>query len=217
MSGLRHVALNALVFALTTAAVWLGVRRLGESQRTPGSTRGHDVRRVANWEDFVGRGPRLGPDSAAITIVEFSDFLCPYCRVAAVELDEVQRALPGKVAIEFRNLPSGPKGLAVALAAWCAHEQGRFESLHERLFADPDSVGRRQWSTIAEDAGVADTVSFLECMSAASTLAAIRRDSSDALALGVRGTPTLLIREELVLGAPGLAALGRMVTRSLAK
>lgn len=172
---------------------------------------------VAGWRRYAASGHRMGPENAAVTIVVFSDFQCPACRVLAESLAEIRRRHPGRVAIVYRHfpLPIHPAAKAAAHASDCASEQGRFEAFHDALFMEQDRIGLGDWSHFARVAHVPELAAFERCVSRVGTSATLERDAADGRALDVRATPTLLINGRRLTGAPRLHVLAEIVGREM--
>jgi protein-disulfide isomerase len=171
---------------------------------------------VRDWRSYAA-GTRIGPADAAVTIIEFSDFQCPYCRVMAGRLRELRRKHPGEVALVYRHFPLSyhPYARSAARASVCADEQGRFEAFHDAVFARQDSLSEAAWPRLAKLAGVADAKRFDECLAGAASLARVERDVAAGRQLGISGTPSLLVNDALLTGG-GLEALEEQVARALA-
>jgi protein-disulfide isomerase len=101
--------------------------------------------------------------------------------------------------------------------AECANKVGAFESIHDLLFEAGDSIGRQRWTWFALRVGIQDTVSFMRCFKDPDVLADIRRDVRAADSLGVTATPTFLINDQLVKGAPPLELLHKYIEAELAR
>lgn len=193
----------------------LTVRR--EFFAEPPSAQSQQTSTVREWKSYADAGQRLGPANAAVTIVEFSDFQCPACRTAAETLRKVRQRYPQQVAVLYRHapIPSHEHAADAARASQCAAEQGRFEAYHDALFAHQKSIGQLSWAAFADTAGVADGNAFASCMSSTGTAAAVENDRSAAQRLGVRATPTLLVNNQLVVGAPNEEELVSMIEKTL--
>ena len=152
-----------------------------------------------------------------MTVVVFSDFQCPACRVLAESLREIRRRHPGKVAIVYRHypLPIHAAARAAAGASECAAEQHRFEAYHDALFTAQDTLGRVDWERLARAVGVPDLARFTRCTASAGTSSRIQDDVASAAQLEVRATPTILINGLRLVGAPRLYVLEEMVAREL--
>jgi protein-disulfide isomerase len=162
-----------------------------------------ESRTVPDWRSYA-EGQRIGPADAKVTIVEFSDFECPFCRATAARLKAVRARYPRDVALVYRYypLPYHTHAVAAARASLCAARQGRFEAFHDALFARQDSLGVVAWSRLADDAAVPDRAGFDRCMGDPGAPPEIERDLRAGTRLGVRGTPTLLVNDRLLDGAP---------------
>ncbi len=174
-----------------------------------------ETRTVPGWRTYA-EGERVGPADAKVTIVEFSDFECPFCRETASRIRAIRERYPHDVALVYRHYPLSyhPHATAAARASICASRQGRFESYHDALFARQDSLGLIAWSRLAADAGVPDVPAFEACMAEAGPSAEIERDLQAGTRLGVRGTPALLVNDRLLYGAPP-GVLEDLVERAL--
>lgn len=175
-----------------------------------------ESRTISDWHSYTD-GQRLGPVQAKVTIIEFSDFECPFCKAMSGRLAAIRRKHPSEVALVYRHFPVAyhKNAAAAARASICAGAQNRFEALHDQLFAHQDSLGLIPWSVLAARAGVPDGAAFGACMSNPTSPAEITRDMEAGTRLGVQGTPTFLVNERLLRGAtPG--ALEEAVERALA-
>ena len=110
-------------------------------------------------------GPSKGPENAPVTIVEFSDFQCPFCSKAKVTVDEVMKGYGDKVRLVFRHFPlsfhqDAPKA---AEAAACANDQKKFWEYHDKLFANQGALEVDDLKKHAADLGL-DTARFNECL-----------------------------------------------------
>jgi protein-disulfide isomerase len=162
------------------------------------------ARAVSNWEDLRQEGHRLGPATAPVTIVEFSDFQCPFCaRFARDVLAPARARHPGAIGLVYRHWPLSihPFAMDAAIASECAGVQGRFEQYHDALFATQDSIGSWSFQRFARIAGVPDLARFTRCLSGADAAARVSRDRRAALAIGAAGTPTFVVNG-MVLSAP---------------
>lgn len=138
------------------------------------------------------RGYSLGPDGAKITIVEFSDFACPYCREEYPIVRQLAAKYKGSVKIIYRDYPLHENSVALALAARCAGEQGFFWPMHDKLFAAQGSFSAADLPGMAASVG-ADKAKFSACYDAQKYLTDIQKDLSDAEYLKLKGTPTFFI------------------------
>jgi protein-disulfide isomerase len=144
-----------------------------------------------------------GPKDAPVTIVEFSDFQCPFCRSGVATLKELMRQYDGLVRWVYRDFPIPslhPQASKAAEASRCAGEQGKFWEYHDLLF---DSTG--QWTTtdfkrFAEQLKL-DPKGFGRCLDSGKYQAAVQSDVEDGTRLGITGTPTYFINGRVLVGA----------------
>ena len=152
--------------------------------------------------------PTKGLLEAPVTIVEFSEFYCPYCaRFTWETLPKIveEYVENGLVKVVFRNFPvHGEPAVLAALAGECAHEQGQFWKYHDRLFSAVFREKRRLDAEalveLAEELGM-DGQAFQECLSSERYRGNLEEDIAEGERLGVRGTPTFFINGRMVVGA----------------
>lgn len=149
-----------------------------------------------------------GDPAAPVTVVEFGDLECPYCRAAAPVLREFVEGSGGRARLVFRHFPLfevHPHALTAALAAEAAGAQGLFWEMHDLLFAHQERLDDTSLAAYAASLG-------LEGASVVGDAAqryaeAVRRDYADGLALGVEGTPTVFV--------DGVRVAGRITAEAL--
>ena len=162
--------------------------------------------------------PVRGPANAALTIVEFSDFQCPYCSQAVAKLDAVLDAYPGKVKLIFKQFPldTHPQASLAAAAALAAHQQGKFWPMHDALFAHRRDLSRPSILTLARGAGL-DMKRFEADLDSAETKKTIARDVEDGDRAGVEGTPSVFINGRKYNGSLELPAMRTAIDGELKK
>jgi protein-disulfide isomerase len=158
----KDLTLNVALVLVTTAAVAMVSIRVYDRWFVQANS-GPETRRIVAWRNFGVAGNRIGPSTADVTIVEFSDFQCPVCRDASQELKEIRGQYPDRVAVVFRYfpLPIHPYATSAAHAAECAGKQHAFEAYQNLLFSSQELIGHRSWTDYARDAGVSDA--FFSC------------------------------------------------------
>lgn len=146
--------------------------------------------------------PFFGPENAEVTIVEYSDFQCPYCTRVVPTINQIKEKYGDRVKIVFKDFPlsSHPYAQKAAEAAQCAHEQGRFWEYHDTLFANQGSLGIASLKQYASGLGL-DTEQFNSCLNSGKYAAEVQEDFSDGRAAGVSGTPTFFINGKKLVGA----------------
>jgi len=149
-------------------------------------------------EDDLAKGPKNAP----VTIVEFSDFQCPFCKRAQAVVDEVMKQYTDKVRLVYRDypLPFHPQAQPAAEAAHCAGEQGKYWEYHNHLMSvegtlQPDDLKKR-----ATELGL-DLGAFQTCVDGEKWDPVIKASSDEATSLGVTGTPTFFINGRMIVGA----------------
>lgn len=139
----------------------------------------------------------LGSDSAALTVIEFSDYQCPYCRrfhadvLPALRRDYIDT---GKVQLIFKDFPLAMhrEALPAAIAGRCAAAQGKFWPMNELLFANQEKLNATLYPKLAAALSL-DAGQFKKCLRDPALRQAIRRDQNQARDLGITSTPSFLI------------------------
>ena len=181
--------------------------------------RPREPREIAGWETMAGSGHRMGPEDAAITILEFSDFQCPFCARVQHALETVRARHPDDVAIVYRHLPLEaihPWARAAANAAECAAEQGRFREMHDALFAAQEEIGATPFEEFSRRARVEDVAGFTRCLDDRRYDQRVAADAGTARRAGLDGTPSIIINGTLLPGTPTADELLRMADSLLA-
>lgn len=167
----------------------------------------------------VEGAPIRGAESAPVTIVEFSDFHCPFCRSVQPTLTELLKRYEGKVRLVYKHLPLDslhPQARRVSQASWCAGAQGKFWEFHDAVYASGSSdASDPAMSAIASQVGL-NGGTFATCMAGAESAAVIDRDVKQGEALGLTGTPGFFINGRELTGAQPLDAFVRVIEEELA-
>lgn len=167
----------------------------------------------------AGEGPAEGPADAPVTIIEFGDFQCPYCRHAEPTVEQLLKRYKGKVRFVYRHFPLEtihPLAMGAAKAAVCAQDQGHFWEYHDRLFAQGADLKPEGLESTAKDLGL-DMAKWKACLDAKSTQEKIETDVKDGRAAGVSGTPAFFINGIPLRGALPLSEFTHVVDQELAK
>jgi predicted DsbA family dithiol-disulfide isomerase len=162
-------------------------------------------------------GHSLGPESAPVTIVEFSDFQCPYCSRVVPTVKEIAARYPDQVRIVFRHLPLNFHANArnAAYGSICAGDQDRFWEYHDLLFANQRALQRAHLSDYATSLGL-DMESFETCMSAPETEAQVAADLEEAERLGASGTPAFFINGIFLSGSQPIEVFDELIQEEIA-
>ena len=146
--------------------------------------------------------PTLGPASAPVTMVEFSDYQCPFCRRAQSTVDELVAKYKGKLRLVHRDFPldGHPRALPAARAARCANEQDRFWEYHHGLLTGSGDFSDQDLKDRARSLGL-DAAKFETCLQSPRHDAEIRASIEDGARVGVSGTPAFFINGRMLFGA----------------
>lgn len=161
--------------------------------------------------------PAKGPADAPVTIVEFSDFECPYCARVGSTLNQVMERFGDQVRLVFRHYPLTnihKRAQDAAEASLCAAEQGKFWEMHDAMFADQKNLGVEQLKTIAKSIGL-DAAEFDQCLDSNRQAAAVIADVRDALKAGVTGTPAFFVNGRPLTGAVAFERLAEIIDEEL--
>jgi protein-disulfide isomerase len=160
----------------------------------------------------------IGPADAPITIVEFSDYQCPFCRRWHDQVYEpLLAAYPGQIRLVYRHLPLTsihPDAMSAAEASLCAGEQDAYWQYHDKLFSS-ESLGSGIYVQYAQELGL-NLTTFESCLNDHKYQQAVQADSDFALNLGIRSTPTFFINGLAVVGAQPLDVFKQVIDKELA-
>jgi protein-disulfide isomerase len=165
----------------------------------------------------AGNAPSLGPANAPVTIIEFGDYQCPYCKLWHEQVyDRLMANYPDQVRFIYRDfpLPMHPDALPAAEAAACALQQNAFWKFHDALFSQAGGLGRPAYDQYARDLGL-DLSAFDSCLDSHRTQSAINASAQYATGLGVDSTPTFFIDGIPVIGAQPYEVFQQIVDQEL--
>ena len=176
-------------------------------------------REIIRYDVSIDDDPILGPEDAPITIVEFSDYECPYCRNWHQEvLPQLIEEYPDQVRIVFRDFPLTSihsNAVPAAIAANCAAEQDGYWEFNELLFNSEKGLSSDAYQQYAEEIGL-DTDSFNECLESNSYEDEVLADFEYASQFGVRSTPTFFINGIALVGAQPFEVFKQVIDQELA-
>ena len=161
--------------------------------------------------------PVTGPASAPVSIVEFTDYQCPFCHRAQSVIDQVLSRYPAKVRLVHMDFPldGHPGALPAARAARCAGEQGKFWEFHRDLMTAPGSLDDADLKSRADKLGLSGGA-FGTCLASGRHDKAIRAAFEQGAALGVTGTPAYFVNGRLISGARPLEDFIQVIDSELA-
>jgi protein-disulfide isomerase len=162
--------------------------------------------------------PVRGTDAAPVTIVEFSDFHCPFCRRVQPVIDQVRAKYGNKVKLVFRDFPLDnlhPQATTVSHAARCATEQGKFWEFHDQVFANGPDATPATMDSFAKNAGM-DLTAFNACRASGKYATAIAASLQEGTRLGITGTPTFFVNGRILVGSQPLEEFVKVIDSELA-
>ena len=173
-----------------------------------------------DWAQIVdARDPQLGNPEAQVTIVEFSDFDCPYSRRAAYNLRAAAAQYGEQINWIVRDFPLldlHPNALLAAQAAACAGEQNRYWEYHDKLFTNQDDHSKNRLLGLARELNL-NMATFSGCLDSERTLAEIDDDFTGGVTAGVQGTPTFFINGRRIPGVIPEKQLFQIIDQQLAQ
>jgi protein-disulfide isomerase len=214
----KRASISPLVYMFIPLAFFLGLvggYLLWGSNPPSAAADTNAVKRVAVSTDD---DPSIGPDNAPVTIIEFSDFQCPYCEVWYKQVyQQLLAAYPNKIRLVYRDLPlpMHPEAVPAAEAAECANEQGAFWKYHDLLFDQQYGLNRAAYEHYAADLGL-DPTAFAACLDSHRFQSEIQADASDAASVGISGTPSFVVNGRILVGALPLSEFKAVIDEELA-
>jgi protein-disulfide isomerase len=160
--------------------------------------------------------PLRGATSGKVTIVEFSDFQCPFCSRVAPTLAQLLTEYPDQLRIAYKHLPLDfhTKSPAAHAAAEAAHRQGKFWEMHDRIFKNQTEMSEEKYAQYAAEIGL-DVQQFNRDRASDDVKRRIEADKSEASALGISGTPAFLINGRYVSGAQPIGQFKTLIEEEL--
>lgn len=168
-------------------------------------------------KEVAATGPSRGPDNAPVTIVEFSDFQCPFCSRAIESVEKVMETYPGKVRLVFRQFPLDfhQQAQKAAEASLCAADQGKFWELHDAMFKDQQKLQLEDLKASAGALGL-DMDKFNKCLDSGEKAAQVAKDLEEGKKAGVRGTPAFFVNGVFLNGAVPFEDFKKVIDEELA-
>ncbi len=171
------------------------------------------VRKIA-----TGNGPEKGAKNAKVTIVEFSDFQCPFCSRVEPTIKQVMDKYGNDVRIVWRNepLPFHPNAMPTAEAAMAAGAQGKFWQMHDLMYSNQKDLGQAAYEKWAQQIGL-DMSKFKADLASHKYQAAVKADADYAQSVGANGTPNFFIDGRQIVGAQPFEGFQKIIDEELAK
>ncbi len=194
----------------------------GGNNNLPGGNTGDG--RPARSNVQVGDAPFIGSSDAKVTIIEFSDYECPFCSRFYEQTELLLRREyidTGKVRLAYKDYPLSslhPTAQKAAEAARCAGEQGKYWEMHDLLFVKQSEwapLGVTKLKDYAPTLGL-DLQTFSSCIDSGKYTSAVQKDFSEGSSLGVSGTPTFFVNGIGLVGAQPYAVFQQVIEQELA-
>ena len=147
--------------------------------------------------------PQSGPADALVTIIEFADFLCPFCAEEALHIRSIASKYPNEVRFIFRDFPleeMHPGAAQIHIAGECANEQDKFWAFHDRIFQNQENISSENIKAYAAQAGL-NISEFDACLDSGKYAQEVADDLAEGRRAGVLGTPTFFINGRKIEGA----------------
>jgi protein-disulfide isomerase len=192
---LERVLSLVLTVCAVVFAVILARRELFGGRAAAASPATEAPVRVSNWSELRSAGLALRAPDAPVVVVEFADLECPACKRFHTRLEAVAAELDTEVGLVMVHFPIATHRFArpAARALECAHAAGAGARFVDLAYAKQDSLGLKSWASYAAEAGVRDTAAFGACARDAAPVERVERGRRLGDAIGVRGTPTVII------------------------
>jgi protein-disulfide isomerase len=178
-----------------------------------------DVRLEPPRIEVAASGPSRGPEDAPVTIIEFSDYQCPFCGRAEPTVQQVLAKYPDSVRLVYRHFPLDsihPLARPAAIAAVCADEQGRFWDYHAALFASQRELSEEKLQSIADELEL-DRAAFDACVAGDAAATKVAEDLAAGGAAGTTGTPAFFVNGIRISGARPLEDFVEVIESELAR
>ena len=173
---------------------------------------------ISRAEVGTDGAPFKGGATAPVTIVEFQDFHCPFCKRVQGTIGELLARYGDKVKVVHRDFPIDqlhPRARKGHEAARCANEQGKFWAYHDKLYENAPKASLEHLKAFAQEVGL-DVPAFEQCVASGKHRAAVQRDVEEGQRLGVTGTPTFFINGRQLSGAQPLETFAQAIDEELA-
>jgi protein-disulfide isomerase len=162
--------------------------------------------------DVPADSPSFGPKDAKVTIVEWSDFECPFCSRVGPSLKQIKETYPKDVRVVFRHQPLSfhPNAKGAAEASMAAHEQGKFWEYHDKLFQNQKALDRANLEKYAQELGL-NVGQFKAALDSGKFRAKVEADAAAGAAVGANGTPTFFVNGREFVGAQPFESFKRII------
>ena len=168
----------------------------------------------------IGNSPVWGKANSKVTVIEFSDFQCPFCSRGAETVQELKKKYNGKIKIAFKNfpLPMHKDAKPAAEASLCVNDQGtdKFWKFHDLAFKNQDKLDPANLEKYAKESG-ADAAKFKECFGSGKFRSTVEAETAYGEKVGVKSTPTFFVNGQLISGAVPIENFSEIIDEELKK
>ena len=210
VSNMRADIINAVSSAVSSAMA-SGGGAVAQATETP----------VPRQNVTFETAPIWGPTNAKVTIVEFSDFQCPYCEIFYKQTYPLIKQKYGdKIRFAYRHFPIPslhPDAERAALAAECANEQGKFWDYHDALFGNQQDLSRDALIKYAGQVKVTNIQQFTSCLDTQKYMTKVQTDVNAGMGYYVSGTPTFFINGNILVGAQSFQTFSQYIDQEMAQ
>lgn len=201
----KNTLWKVATFVLAVVVIWLLVSGGSGSGNSGGNNNNGGGNTNIDMDDLIDDDAVIGDKDAPVTIVEWSDYECPFCQrhyTQTYNLIKKDYIDTGKVRYVLRDFPLSfhPQAQKAAEAAECAGEQGKYFEMHDKLFGDGVVGGVATFKGYASDLGL-DRSKFDSCLDSGKMASEVAADMQDGIDVGISGTPGFIINGKLVSGA----------------
>jgi protein-disulfide isomerase len=229
IAGIAVMSTIALVFVLNFLMSGKGFGALAQNTNQPTQVEptAADPTAVAPTEETNFADPRpvdesrdhiWGKANAKVTLIEYSDFECPFCSKHYETMKQIKEAYPNDVRVIFRHYPLSfhPEAQKAAEASECAADQGKFWEMYDKIFAAnlAGDMSVAKWKTVAAELGM-DSAKFDKCLDSGEKASRVAEDLNEGSGAGVEGTPATFVNGQLVSGALPIESFKQIIDAEL--
>ena len=218
--AIKKSTLNAALVVVISFAGGFGSAWFifGRGTATPQASNQTTFQQPRDFQPELEGRPSLGPEDAPVTIVEFTDYECPFCgRHFRETMPQLLSEYEGRIKYVVLNFPISrihPFSQRAGEAAECAHDQGRFWEYHDTVFQNQAALDVVSLKLYAEQVGLEAEV-FSSCLESGDKTQLVLDDVQDGLSYGVSGTPTFFINGQMMVGAQPFSSFQTLIDDAL--
>ncbi len=191
-------------------------KNVAEASARPAAPAGPDPNKV--YDIAAGDAPSRGPKDAKVTILHYFDYQCPFCVRVSPTIEQLLKDYPHDVRVVYKMHPLSihQHAMEAAEAAMAANAQGKFNEMHEKLFANSTALSRDKYLQIASEIGL-DLKKFTNDIDTHAHKASIDAEAQEAMKVGATGTPSSFVNGRYLSGAQPLESFKKLIDEEIAK